>query len=299
MTQPNFKEILEYGLRSQLAYTIDRLGWNITEQLRLRSPNTNQLFIQEVRNSEVNVIVEIDDATKTQWIAVRGSSNLKNWVLNFRYLQRSFDRNFSNQQTTVDLHTGFYLASDEVYKAIAPNLNKDYKTRLTGHSLGGAIAVILMMLLQENGYHIEKCITFGQPKVTDAQGAQTCKNLPLIRVVNDDDIVPLLPPGTLLTRFQGGYHHFGERIVLDLEKESTLLKDRQHLDNYTYGFWISLLQAIATRDAKDSTDNIKDHNLSLYLLNILNKIETKELALTNLLHDLSSQVPSNVQQLYI
>jgi triacylglycerol lipase len=294
MSQIDFKEILEYGLRSQLAYTINQLGWCITEQLRLRTPNTNRLFIQEVRNSEINVIVELDDATKTQWIAVRGSSNLKNWVLNFRYLQRSFDKNFSDRKITIDLHTGFYLAADEVYQAILPYLKKNYKTRLTGHSLGGAIAVILMMLLQEDGYQLEKCITFGQPKVTDKKGAQTCKNLPLLRVINDDDIIPLLPPGTLLTRLQGGYHHFGERIAFDPEKDHLNLEDRQHLDNYTYGFWVSLLQAIAKRDLQDSTDNIKDHNLSLYLLNVINNIESKELVLTNLLRNLSPQVPGSM-----
>ena len=86
-----------------------------------------------------------------------------------------------DRRVNIDLHTGFYIAADDVYQTILPTLNRGYKNRITGHSLGGAIAVILMMFLKEDGYQLEKCITFGQPKVTDKKGAQMCQDLPLIR----------------------------------------------------------------------------------------------------------------------
>jgi hypothetical protein len=74
-------------------------------------------------------------------------------MLNFRYVQRSFSKNvLDDRQLDIDLHTGFYLAAEDVYQAIAPHLHKNYQTRLTGHSLGGAIAVILMMFLKEENY---------------------------------------------------------------------------------------------------------------------------------------------------
>jgi hypothetical protein len=41
-----------------------------------------------------------------------------------------------------------------------------------------------MMFLIEDGYQVEKCITFGQPKVTDQKGAEMCQHLPLLRIIN-------------------------------------------------------------------------------------------------------------------
>jgi triacylglycerol lipase len=293
MIKIDFNEILNYGLRSQLAYTINQLGWDLTAQLGWRTPTTYRTIIHEAPKSEVNVIVEVDDVKQIQWIAVRGSSNLRNWKLNFNYLQRTFSRNVLDREDAIDLHTGFYLAAEDVYQSILPHLNKNYQTRLTGHSLGGAIAVILMMFLFEDGYQVEKCITFGQPKVTDFQGAEMCQNLPLLRIINDRDVVPLLPPGTVLTRLQGGYHHFGERIVLQDGQsynytQTIEAQDRQ--DQVTDSFWMSLLQAIAQQEIEESTENIKDHNLNLYLLNIISNIESREPALESLLCNLTSGV---------
>ncbi|NJK51094.1 lipase family protein [Candidatus Gracilibacteria bacterium] len=296
MTAINFKEILEYGLRSQLAYTISQIGWDITETLGWRVPNPSKLIIREVRRSEVNVIVEVDDLTQTQWIAVRGSSNLRNWLLNFRYMQRSFNKNFMDRRVNIDLHTGFYIAADDVYKAILPHLNKEYKTRIAGHSLGGAIAVILMMFLKEDGYQLEKCITFGQPKVTDKKGAQMCQHLPLLRIINHEDVVPLLPPGTILTRLQGGYHHFGSKIVLGEENGYTYTQP-QALDNSMYNFWMRLISAIGQKNIRYSTENIKDHNLAFYLLKIAANLGNPEQSLEKLLCNLSYETGEFYSQL--
>ena len=103
------------------------------------------------------------------------------------------------------------------------HLQPNYQTRITGHSLGGAVAVILMMFLKEEGYLIEKCITFGQPKVTNRQGVQQCQHLPLLRVINREDTVPLVPPCTALNLLRGGYAHFGPEV--QLEPDSYIYKE--------------------------------------------------------------------------
>lgn len=289
-TKINFNEILDYALRSQLAYTINQLGWEITEKLRWRETSSLRLVIQEVPSSEVNVVLEIDDNSQTQWIAIRGSSNVKNWLLNFQYMQRSFSKNFMDHRVEIDLHTGFYIAADDVYQAILPHLNPNYQTRLTGHSLGGAIAVILMMFLKEDGYLIEKCITFGQPKVTDQKGSQMCQHLPLLRIINHEDVVPLLPPETLFTRLQGGYHHFGARIVLQHGTGYSHAEDSNLQNTSMYNFWMRLFQSIAPRRLKESPESIKDHDLRLYLLSLSNHLESRESRLDSLLTPLVSQI---------
>jgi len=287
MAKIDMSEILDYALRSQLAYNLNQLGWEIAEKIGWRMPTSYRTIVRETFKSQVNVVIEIDDAKKIQWIAVRGSSNLRNWILNFRYLQRSFFKNSLMHQGAIDLHIGFHTAANDVYGSILPHLRQDYQTRLTGHSLGGAIAVILMMFLLEDGYRVEKCITFGQPKVTDKKGAQMCQNLPLLRVINDEDIVPLVPPGTLLTQLQGGYHHFGERVILQSGKGYTY-EDPLIQDQTMYSLWMRLFSAIAQKEIADNSDRIKDHDLRLYLLNIISNIESREPAIESLFSNLSA-----------
>jgi len=42
----------------------------------------------------------------------------------------------------IRLHRGFANASRDMYPLIVPHLRAGYRTRLSGHSLGGAIAVV-------------------------------------------------------------------------------------------------------------------------------------------------------------
>ena len=67
--------------------------------------------------------------------------------------------------------------------------------------MGGAEAVILAMFLREDGYRVTRIYTGGQPRFTDAAGAARYGGLPLLRVVNDGDLVPYLPPRGLYTGF--------------------------------------------------------------------------------------------------
>jgi hypothetical protein len=165
--------------------------------------------------------------------------------------------------------------------------------------LGGAIAVILMMFLKEDGYRIEKCITFGQPKITDRKGAEMCHDLPLLRVINHEDIVPLMPPRTVWTQLQGGYHHFGSEIILQHSKGYTYtLPD--DLRSYPIGnFWSRLLRAITQKDLKNSTESIVDHDLKLYITNILRNIESGNSALEKLQHNLMLQAHQSTRELCI
>jgi predicted lipase len=85
---------------------------------------------------------------------------------------------------------------------------------ITGHSLGGAIAVILMTHLQADEYTIGSVITFGQPKVTNEAGVQHIDDSPVLRIIHHDDLVPLVPPLSLLSAIHGTYRHMGPEIIL-------------------------------------------------------------------------------------
>jgi len=100
-------------------------------------------------------------------------------------------------------------ASSNLYQKL-----RSGRIRITGHSLGGAVAVLLAVLLRNDKINVFEIVTFGQPMVTNEDGARIWNSgelaLPLFRFWNQDDIVPTLPPAiSRLINWAGGYYHFG------------------------------------------------------------------------------------------
>lgn len=270
MVSIDFQEILQYALRSQLSYAIAKPGWSITEKLGWRSSSPYRVYIEEVPEVNVNVIVELDGSQQLQWIAVRGTDNLRNWLEDLDYVEQHFSHKFAEQPLSINLHRGFYEASTAVWKVIQPHLNQSYKTRITGHSLGGAIAAILMMFVKDAGYSLEKCITFGQPKITNRDGAKKAAHLPLLRVINQEDVVPTVPPNSLLNLKRGGYVHFGPEV--QLEPNSYVFHAEHNERSLTEGFWWRLLN----EDIKNILGDCKEHYMQNYLHNLTSNLELSE-----------------------
>ncbi|MDX2425825.1 MAG: lipase family protein, partial [Cycloclasticus sp.] len=137
-----------YLPQEQAQKIIDAQGYRLTQY-------------SSVPGVEVNYLVATNDALKHQIIAVRGTANVDNAIVDVS-LKLSPDKH-----AKIALHQGFAQAAEGVYKSVLPMLNKDYKTSTTGHSLGGAIAVILAMYLDIDKYELSPITTFGQPKVTN------------------------------------------------------------------------------------------------------------------------------------
>jgi triacylglycerol lipase len=99
---------------------------------------------------------------------------------------------------------GFYDAYEELELFFWPYIENIKKPLfLTGHSLGGAIAVISAMHL----FSFEACYTFGSPRVCNSKGLPLAKK-EVYRVVHENDIVPSLP---LLVM---GYRQVGQMFYL-------------------------------------------------------------------------------------
>jgi pimeloyl-ACP methyl ester carboxylesterase len=76
-----------------------------------------------------------------------------------------------------------------------------------GHSLGAAEAIIVGMYLTKAGYKVDTIVASGPPKVTDAEGWETFKDLPVLRITAAFDPMPFLPPAKLYAKSpfeQGG-----------------------------------------------------------------------------------------------
>lgn len=128
-----------------------------------------------------------NDRRKIQVIAVRGTANDTNWTLD------KDTHGFRDRKAGILMHRGFRKAAQSIYMDVKPRLKRGYTTYLTGHSLGGAVAAILGIYLQDDGFKLGRIITFGQPKFTNVAGAKAYQRLPLLRVVYQNDTVALLP----------------------------------------------------------------------------------------------------------
>ncbi len=98
------------------------------------------------------------------------------------------------------VHDGFWQAyccvHGLVVDAVGPLVTNEYQLYVTGHSLGGALAVLATRQLdldaRVNSDHLAACYTFGGQRVSDISLGASSRP-PIYRIVNNADIVPHLP----------------------------------------------------------------------------------------------------------
>ena len=61
------------------------------------------------------------------------------------------------------MHRGYRVVAKECVDTIAPHIVPGYTIQLTGHSLGGAVAVAVGLLYKTAGIEVGKVVTFGAP----------------------------------------------------------------------------------------------------------------------------------------
>ncbi len=169
-----------------------------------------------------------DDTNREQFVCVAGTDGYADWKINIEY---PFKTELAGAEIFV--HPQFAGLAQELYSnELKDELRDDYRTYVTGHSLGGAIAAIIGMLIQDDGKgDLQHAYTFGQPKFTnlstdglnDSSGVFAQRKFPLLRVVNAGDPVPRLPPYSLLKDFAGNtgrYAHLGDELLLSAQGQS-------------------------------------------------------------------------------
>ncbi|GKT58485.1 lipase [Colletotrichum tofieldiae] len=162
--------------------------------------------------------VATDPVKKNIIIAIRGSSNVRNWITNILF---AFDD--CDFVDDCKIHTGFANAWDEVKNALLTSVksakaaNPSYTIIATGHSLGGAIATIAAANLRRDGYPVD-LYTYGSPRV----GNDAFVNFVTVqagaeyRITHIDDPVPRLPPILF------GYRHTSPEYWLSTGNATTI-----------------------------------------------------------------------------
>jgi hypothetical protein len=99
------------------------------------------------------------------------------------------------------VHGGFlFLWEDmrpklhKILMEVDPERNKP--VRVSGHSMGGSLAYLAAKWLSEQGWVVNRSFVFGTPRVGDKDWNESYRHSGalVIGIVNDQDLVPLLPP---------------------------------------------------------------------------------------------------------
>lgn len=101
-----------------------------------------------------------------------------------------------------NVHSSFLDVAKQTYPKIIDKVKRllafkpDAKVIVSGHSLGGALAMLYSEMLHQDGVEVTQLITFGQPRCGNGKFAKAFSQLgiPYIRFVNETDIVPDVPP---------------------------------------------------------------------------------------------------------
>lgn len=230
-------------------------------------------LVKTFNNGGTQAFIAERDSDKMAVLAFRGTETVPDDIktdLNARFYTRD----------GVKVHDGFHQAflqvESDVRKAVQSLPN--HKLYITGHSLGGALALIATRAL--NMDNIAACYTFGSPRVGSLEFDSAIK-VPIYRVVNAADAVPRVPPTwsieliIFLARFipipylRGGvvrilnnfvgYRHHGDMRYLTGCKEDfsdlTLISNPDLIDRARW-----MLQRLAD----DWRAGVCDHSIDLY-----------------------------------
>lgn len=237
----DFAELEYYAKRSKSAY-------DPIPDIRKAYPLVTRAVT--IESIDVLYFVEKDTPNRTQTISIRGTAAKPNvW----EDLETAL---IPDSILGIPVHRGFQRDAAAIYDDVTPYLRKDWPLRITGHSLGGAVAAVLAAYFERQGYTVERVVTFGQPRVTTKLPPEY--ELPVTtRVVNDLDVVPMVPPYTAAKQYQ----HFAPEVILR-EGPKYVYLNAHDADRLSIGdFWRNLTDFSA-----------KDHHVDGYLANIQGKV---------------------------
>lgn len=157
---------------------------------------------QELKKARFQLVQTFDHEGTQAFLAKRARDKIA--VLAFRGTEATQMKDIIadlnalvTEQSGARIHSGFLEAFDNVKLAVKEEVRKlkGYSLYITGHSLGGALALIATRELESDD--VAACYTFGSPRVGSSEFADSIKS-PIYRVVNTADVVPRLPPGLFI-----------------------------------------------------------------------------------------------------
>jgi len=172
-------------------------------EARLISVDNTQVYIGE---NETSIVAAFRGSEAPDTI-----DGFKDWLLtnanNFLILPEGrIGTDFAAAGVGARFHRGFMSALADIWEPLYTALDGAMKKSerplwITGHSLGGAIALLAAWRLQQQFVPVHEVYTFGAPMIGNELAAQAFqKEFPgkIFRFVDDLDVVPLLPTVSLI-----------------------------------------------------------------------------------------------------
>jgi hypothetical protein len=196
------------------------------------------------------VVIEKDNAkclisnhSEKMYIAIAGTDDPFDVLSDFEF------QHVIDESTNERVHMGFKNEADKLFQKINEEILKQNVKQLvlTGHSLGGAICIIIAARFQKLMPELVcRLITFGSPRVGTKSFVKQIK-YQHTRVVCSRDPITHLPPNLF------GFKHHGTLMTL---KPNTFLSIKQHSIN-TY---INALKEISASSEINSEKNEKQQH---------------------------------------
>ncbi|TWU60369.1 Lipase (class 3) [Rubripirellula tenax] len=177
-------------------------------------------------------------------VAFRGSQSptsidgVKDWLLtnarNFLVLPEGrIGTDFAAAGVGARFHRGFLEALAEIWAPLYDRIDEVFGRRerplwVTGHSLGGALALLCAWRLHQQFIPVHQVVTFGAPMIGNQAAADAfAREFPrrIYRYVDAGDLVPRLPMMSLLSN---DYNHCETEIVVG---KSSLVKAAEVISN--------------------------------------------------------------------
>ncbi|WP_201750232.1 lipase family protein [Tautonia marina] len=163
----------------------------------------------------------------------------KDWLLtnanNFLVLPEGrIGTDFAAAGVGARFHRGFMEALAEIWDPLLAAVEAEFKRSarplwVTGHSLGGSLALLAAWRFQQNFLDVHQVVTFGAPMVGNKEAADAFRReFPgkIYRYIDDPDPVPLLPAISLIANL---YNHCLDEVRLGGQASGATLSAMQQL----------------------------------------------------------------------
>lgn len=230
--------VLDLGLLSLAAYQqrmdcIDGEPFSVPESFELEEVFlvNEDLEKQSCENDPGRVpIAFVSTKEESIFLAFRGTADISEAIIDLMMTQVPYPFVEDGGMTEQGFTSLYSEVNDSIPEKISELIDTGNFSRLfiTGHSLGGALAVLAVPDLLYNASSVGTWMcNFAAPRVGDAQFAEFYDSLTSTsrRVVNTNDVVPQLPPD-IRDRIQ--YEHVKREIQITFGKAAPPLPDFSH-----------------------------------------------------------------------
>lgn len=234
------------------------------------SPLPGEIWLY-ARNTDAHALIQ--DRGDCLVVAFRGSKDAEDYIQDgkFAFTDLVYTAGAPGWELPARVHDGFLEDFDSLDEDLVHAVNGALTGRLktpifiTGHSLGGALAILCALEFARLKYNIAGIYTFGGPRVgnsafekiydtTDSTDAtQGTLGVITYRIVNENDIVPRVPP------WINGYRHVGQNIFLPVGTKTGWVRNPSR-------WYIALSDALGLWGAFSDLHDvlIMDHHIEAY-----------------------------------